>query len=640
MDSGLINYGSCIFFKINDSYLTSTGFLNNSLKLSKEDSLKSVFRILPQGIYTVQDTLINASKQEYTKKTCQNFESATPKVPNNSANHPSIIEDEFINSGYLNQNDSSQPVKPISDFERVFNQHKANLEGEISTNINTSLSYKSQPVTFGSQVQLQHWYSKKFLAISNEKHENHRDKLKMYLTEFGGKNSLFYLNSSFRYQEEGSAYIRDNSKVELAIELKSSKKPFYCDQIEDTNEIIANLENKLAFTIKLFNPDSNNITNISCGDFIQLIYSEENSCFTAARNIYDHNIVEPKFSENLKNGNSIWVIEKYFEDINNKSEENKQETRGGKILTGSKYAIKNISTGLYLINETIQETNKLGFGKERKDSKWKFEHAKPEELVESDRFYRIVFCDDDIQGDSEKKNLTLAAEIESNLNIEEKYIPTLIDDEMNISYFRIKKSNDYFLSTTLFLVSCQDFINKFLNELKKSFEKKSFEFTQNFDMLRKCLKEIKHFCLNKLPKLISIDAIEGRIDTLKQNTLRDLKLISTLSGILKFFSDNKINLIIKDQSQVFNKNEFEIVLKKIFSLLRVICKSNQENQEEAFEHIEIYCKYIENVTSSNRFLISLVKNNEKLLYRLASHTCIERRIIVNCYINALKVIFI
>ena len=641
MDSDVIYYGSCIFFKFEKSFLSSSGFLDNSLSLSNSDPLRAVFRIVPQGIYTVQDTLLKASQKAKTQKTVKPLKRSKS---NKNFNHPKDQSSGYnpvqFKSEYIYPQSSLESNRPINEFEIQYNQHKTNLEGEISTNLSTSLSYKSQPVTFGSQIQLQHWYSKKFLTLSEEKHDKHRDKLKMYLSDFGSKNSSFCINSAFKYQEEGSAYIRHKSKVVLATELKDCEKPVFCDSLEESHEIIGSLENKLAFTIFLFNHDSNNITKICCGDFVQLIHSEENSCFTAVRNLYDRSIVEPRFSLNLKNGNSIWVIENSKAKIQDEEDPEAGDViKGGEVLTGSSYTIKNLSSGLYLISESVQDAKKLAFSQNRNESKWKIEHDKQGEPVESERFYRIVLDDEELdQGEeSEKKNCTLAAEVDTSINGDDKYLPTLLNDELNVSYFRIKKSNDYFLSTTLFLVTSQEFLNNFLAVIKEFIEKQDSDYKQSFTMLEKCLKEIKHFCLNKLPKLISVDVPEGQIDKLKQNTLRDLKLISTLTDILKFFCNFKAKSIRNEALQASFACELDKTFKKIFSLIAVVCQDNQENQEEAFEHVETYCKYIETVPSSNNFLISLFQNNERLLYRLASHTSSERNILINSYINALKV---
>ena len=113
-----------------------------------------------------------------------------------------------------------------------------------------------------------------------------------------------------------------------------------------------------------------------------------------------------------------------------------------------------------------------------------------------------------------------------------------------------------------------------------------------------------------------------------------------MTDILKFFCNFKVKSIRNEALQASFAFELDKTFKKIFSLIAVVCQDNQENQEEAFEHVETYCKYIETVPSSNNFLISLFQNNERLLYRLASHTSSERNILINSYINALKVNFI
>jgi hypothetical protein len=411
--------------------------------------------------------------------------------------------------------------------------------------------------------------------------------------------------------------------------LKNCEKLVFCDYIDENEssdneknkdffEVVGSLESKIAFTISLFNQENFTSNKICCGDFVQLIHSEENSCFTAVRNLYDKSIIEPKFSQNLQNGNSIWIIE----NLDNKF--------GGELKTGQVYTVKNLSSGFYLVMDFSDDlkTTSLAFKKEKDDSKWKIEHDKAKEPVESERFYRIVY---------EESNFTLAAAVDSSIIGDDKYLPTLLEDELNVSYFRIKKTNDYFLSTTLFLVTSQEFLNNFLEKIQKFMENQEEDFKNCFIMLQRCLKEIKHFCLNKMPKLISIDVPEGQIDKLKQNTLRDLKLISTLTDILKFFISFKSKSIKKEEVRDVFIKELEKSFKKIFSLISVVCLDNPENQEEAFEYIETYCKFIDSIPAANSFLISLFRDNERLLSRLASKSCNERNILVSSYINALRV---
>lgn len=575
MESDIIYYGSCIFFEYNSEQLSSSGFLDNSLSLNNKDPLKAVFRVIPHKVYQVQDLLLNSLQG--------------PKKVNRDL------------------------------FTSKFNSLKAKLEGEISTNLNTSLSYKSQPVTFGSQILLQHVFSQKILTLTRDKHETHRDKYKLKLSEFGTNMSSFSINSAFKYQEEGSSYIRAGSKVVLAGELIEFEKTVFCEQLEESKEIVASLESKIAFSVSLFNQDSDDLKRIFCGNFVQLIHSEENSCFTTVRNHYDRSIIEPRFSQNLKNGNSIWVIE------------NTDPRTGGEIMTCSIYTIKNLSSGLYLKNDKKEGTNKLSFSSNKYESNWRIECDSSMQAVESERFYRIV---------DNSSDFTLAAEVDPSISGDDKYLPTLLQDELNVSYFRIKKVHNYFLNMTLFLVTSQEFLNHFLNSVKQfldSQEKEFLNIQSSFSLLEKCLKEIKHFCLNKLPKLISIDVPEGQIDKLKQNTLRDLKLISSLTDILAYFVGFKRKLIRFDDMRNSFDERLDKCLKKIFSLIAVVCMDNHDNQEEAFEHIEIYCKFIERVKSANEFLISLFRNNQKLLYKIASHSCPQRTILVGSYINALRV---
>ena len=566
----VIRYGSYISLDSDQGLLTTSGFLNEQLYFSNSFPQKSIFRILPQSICTIQEALLQSTQQD--------------------------------------------------DFTDKYNRMKGILEGEITLNISTSISYHNQPVTFGSVVQLQHIFSKKFLTISLQKHDEHRDKQKVILSNFSNENSSFYIQSAFKYQEEGTAFIKSGAKIVIRAALKDFERFVYLDVLDDLNEIAGNVDNKLAFTIKSYSIDQSKGLYLACGDYIQLIHSEENFCLIGMKNQYEKSIIEPKFSQNHLNCNSIWVLE------------NIENTKGGLLYTDNWYTIKNIACDLYLgIEIDDDRVPRICLTAYSSEAKWRITQNSSEEIVISEKFYRLVH---------DESELTLGAENSENLGNNEQYTPTLTVDNSNVSYFKLKKCTEYFSGSTIFLISCQEFLNHFFEQTKSMLENKSADpilLIKQINVLKECLTSIELFCKNKLEKLISVEIPFGEIDVSKQNALRDLKIISSLTDILHIFSMHKYFNAINSNQQSNLTEEITTVVSSIFQLITVICENNIENQLEAFSNISTYLRFIDKDQEANRFLISLVKNNENLLFKMQSFNSGGNQEIILYFINALKV---
>ena len=118
---------------------------------------------------------------------------------------------------------------------------------------------------------------------------------------------------------------------------------------------------------------------------------------------------------------------------------------------------------------------------------------------------------------------------------------------------------------------------------------------------------------------------------------KDLKIISSLTDILHIFSMHKYFNAINSNQQSNLTEEITTVVSSIFQLITVICENNIENQLEAFSNISTYLRFIDKDQEANRFLISLVKNNENLLFKMQSFNSGGNQEIILYFINALKV---
>lgn len=568
--SDVVKYGSYICLSHELKFLSSPGFLDNHLQLSKTDSLKSVFRILPTCTYSTQDFLLNS-----------------------------------VNS---------------QDFFTKFQSRKINLEGEISTNIITSLSYKNQPINFGSLIQLQHVYSSKFLTISYDKHKNKAEKFEIILQDFGSEMSIFCIQSAFKYQEEGTILVKTAAKIRIGIAIRDLDKMIYLNYDKSIKEIIGSIGKGIAFGIVPYNLHNVENSDVCCGEFFQIIHSEENSCMTGVKNSYDKNIVEVRFSANLQNSNGVW----YMENLNN--------YEGGPLNTESVYTIKNLGCNKYLCAEAFNTGHRLVFGEKSSSAVWKIAQNWSREKVISEKFYKLV---------NEQTKLTLSAEIDFEVTGQEHYFPSLSHDYSNISYFRLKKCPPHFAYGVVFLVTCQEFVANFIDQIKMYMDKRLEDLCiviKQFSLMNVCLEQIERFCYNQLKKMISENILTGDIDPTKQNTLRDLKFISSLTEILSFFAMQKNSSMMKRENFKALKYEIEQLCTGIFKIIKVICIDNIENQEEAFENIKIYCKYIDKCVGANEFLLSLLRNNEQLLYKFSSYLSNERTVIISSCIHSLRVI--
>lgn len=568
--SEVICYGSYIYLEHDFGLLTTSGFLGNPLYISPASLQKSIFRILPQFTYTVQEHLLEAS------------------------------------------------INP--DFKDLFPKMKGVLDGEITSNLMTFSSYDQQPVTFGSQVQLQHVYSNKFLTLSLEKHEDHRDKFKIYLSDFGNNLSVFTLQSAFKYQEEGSAFIKSGSKVLVTRTIKELDKVVNVDITEDFREILGSLVNKLPLTIVLYSADQSEGFELVCGDYIQLVHSEENQCLIGEKSLYDPSVIQPFFSKEHSNSNGIWLLE------------NAEQGKGGVLFTDRTYNIRHVASGLYLTFEEIDENFFVAFAPVNWASQWILVQNKLTEKVLSERFYRLI---------NATCGRTLGAVVSPLSKDTENYVPSLTEENLNVSYFRLKKSSESFVRIAQFLLACEENLNEFLVNCKRLFEEKNWDFVKvlkSFAMLKRTLTGIELFCENKMPKFVLVDVAVGEIDPDKQDCMKNMKFISSLTRVIQFFLDRQKE-VMKNDSQALLSSEIKNVLTCLFKLIKLICTDKEENQAEAFENVTTYANFIGLDVGASELLISLVKNNEKLLYKIFYTVTSGSEKIISWFIHQLRVTF-
>ena len=433
--------------------------------------------------------------------------------------------------------------------------------------------------------------------------------------------SGFCLQSAYKYQEEGSAFIRAGAKIVVGCALKELDKTVYLDITDDMRDVAGSFDNKLVFTISQYSQEQPEEHQVCCGDYLQLIHSEENACLIAERNGFDKSVVELRLTHEHSNINSIWILEY------------PGNRTGGGLETGGLYSIRHLSSGLYLTVDEGEGGPSLGFSRFGFDSQWNIVQNKTGEKVFSEKFYRFQ--------DSET-GLTLGAVIDLDLQKYETFTPSLTTDQKNVSYFRLKKCFEYFSSVAVFLVNSVEVLGNLLEGFKELLAAANLvvaDIMKCLNLIEKSLNRIEMLCQNKLKKLVSVDVTCGDVDSAKQSALRDVQFISSLTEVLQFFANFKIYAIKNIDAQKLVHLKIKSVLSSIFRLITLMCLNKKENQEEAFANISTYCKFIDKSVGANEFLISLVKNNENILYKM--HYQIKSSIksdTISWFIHQLRVI--
>lgn len=253
--SQFLHYGSLITVRtIENFYICSQGFIDNNLYL--QDGLGNtisftgaVFRIIPQTMNSTQKEILR------------------------------YISDS---SGALN----SEKLDRLED----------SLDGEIKTNIHTYNNFKGEAIKYGSLVQLEHIQSHRFLTlISRESAEIEKENLKLSLEDYTSEYSHFRIEPSYKYQKEGSGFVRLEDKVHFEITipelnrvafLHSSKGPsivppisrliselssqgINLDLAKSVQEINVSLDQKTRWALNVYAPIVKNSSHLlSCSDYI------------------------------------------------------------------------------------------------------------------------------------------------------------------------------------------------------------------------------------------------------------------------------------------------------------------------------------------------------------------------------------
>ncbi|CAG9323264.1 unnamed protein product [Blepharisma stoltei] len=608
-----IVYGSLISLKtIDNCYAYSQGFVDTTIYLQEASNIsfsEAVFRICPQSIFTTQQEVLRLISE---------------------GTGPSVAE----------------RVDLLND----------SLDDELKTNVHIYSNFKGVPVKYGSLIQLEHVQSHRFVTVHNRQSSNiERQNIKISLEDYPSEFSHFRVEACFKCQKEGKGIVRSGDKVALeftildlgrnaclhssikGINPSNLIKLLAGDEFDPSSlsqEMDGSLDQMTAWIIELNSPFVNEVSeSLMCGDIIWLSHAEE---YAGLGGILHKNHLEVLYNKNLNDTNCLWMIEGENSQI------------GGKVKIGTKYRLKHISTKKYLTiqnNHGINSPTNVLTGHHnlsladitKGNNLWTFEHI--DEGVKSDlingQFCKIVNCDN-----------------ESSIAIKQvkggwiKPAADFVHDEM--SYFKIKKANQEVIWETLFLLNCYPILKNFPNYLKNGIqlnETENPDEVKNFEncaiLVAKCIADVDLFCKNKLRSMVGTDKKYGEVQHARQRMIKEQRIFDVVIEILdatfrtefetsivkKLTTDtwkaelditaenSKIGVLNAEDSVNVTKTRYVInIVERIYDLLVTLCYKNLTNQMYAFNYLNIFVKHIEYNLGATKFLLSILKSNNELLF--------------------------
>lgn len=285
--SRFLHYGSLVNIKTNENlYLYSQGFIDNTPYLQdltdKNINFEgAVFRVIPQCIYSTQKEILR----------------------------------------YITLISGSLQVDKLDRLEEA-------LDGEIKTNTHTYSNFKGQAIKFGSLVQLVHLQSHRFLTLhSQQSAESERENLRLVLDDFGSEYSHFRIEPSYKYQKQGSGYVRIKDKVHFEITIPELNRVAYLhmsrgplimppmvwmmpgevkNEKMNVQEVNVSLDQKTRWGISLYAPFVQDTSVIlACGDYVWLSRSEEEVCLSATYHEWEEKRSKMAFNDNLSDTNGL-----------------------------------------------------------------------------------------------------------------------------------------------------------------------------------------------------------------------------------------------------------------------------------------------------------------------------------------------
>lgn len=501
-ESGVLKYGDIVKFSCEGLYLFSKGVANPELQWSEFPTLNDytlgLFKILPRTYHVIENKLLNSKEALLSKFIAGNKESLRMEILNNI-------------------------------------HHQSKLLGT--------------PVTIGSNLDIVHLPSNKFLGVDLSLSSNSsKDLLKFKLQETSDDNTMVKIEAVFNFQKE-KLKVMDGDKVYL--DVWNSTMHANLSLLKQDKKAIGSFEAKSRIKVSICSKyeffDESQIFN---WNHVFIKDSENNFALVVEGN-------EPYFWHDFDLNSSLWRIE--------------SENPDG-VMKESLYKIRHISSKLYLQVEIqfvgrasvfsnivagspsrLNENYKviLGNGCDS-NSDWSF---LPLNYSGASQFIKSQIC--------ALRNADTGLYLTMNYFQLQRCYPCLQDNIGNSSYFQVFKCNDESSMNVLFA-------DEVIIKLNSLFLQKVSE-----HWIRKLMKNIlmiKKYCLNQVFSIMETSTAVGEPSRNRQNILRVQGVIETLCKFLQVLSENKLE-------QLFLQAASEI-----FDFFVCLCMNNPENKLALLDH--------------------------------------------------------
>ena len=564
MDCDYLKYGMIISLSTDeDLFMFGQGFIDNSLLVGKKCDKESqyLFRIHPQNRYSYQSSII----------------------------------------------DHIESIKGNQFFEKINQSIKlqSNLEAEIRSNISTEESLRNCIIPYGSIIQLEHVYSRKYISLNTKKKNIENSKLTLTLAEFSNESTHFRINPTCNYQHQKTSKVRISDKIYLSIFINRYRcdawmhcpndLQFINSQFElqhnfqiDTRKVVYSYDQKTALKINLHISKTRSFSDNS--DYFFIIDSETGNYMSAIDTGEKGARLKITFTKD-RNSNGIWGIEPQIC-------EDRENIDNSKI-----FALKHLSTTKYL---GFQSDFNLR-GKISASCLWEFQVFN--ESPQNRNIVTVVHCKSQEKiSCKEKYELKLSSVPEDGCILQLDGVPFSLVGEVSFlleSYSSLSAFKDTIDSIGIINIISQE---------------KSEEFSVFTSKLITCMRKVKRFCKNKIYGMINMNSTYGKIDSQRQTMLKNQNFFKLLCDLLcSCITEDSARLIKEFNSKMSDNNEIRdmiLIGKYIYRLFEVSCYNNIENQNSLFAFLEIFLNHVGLSLGASKLILSMLKENEQLLYNV------------------------
>eukprot|EP01080_Neovahlkampfia_damariscottae_P010070 gene10070-2491_t len=537
--------------------------------------------------------------------------------------------------------------KAKNDLEKL----QLTMEAEKENNLKQIKRLEGRTVTYAQVIQLVHVPTGKYLTISRESAELHKDCLKIVLTEAGGPTSYFHILPYFKYKIEGEPILySDQIKLwskKFNLNLRACKGKFW----DGRNEV--NMSPSLQYTkwgiAKYSGALEEQLEDyLKAGNIFRIFHKEKDGYLMLKDDSSNVEICDS--SELSERGPStIWQIEKSDPSI------------GGVVSYSDEYKIRHVSTGKYLASDFYPTNLKNGTSvSEVEDEEINGTEEEKIDIIEDvEEEFEVTGEDSPIEDDEtpfkvENDEPTYGLRVfGSNEDKGEVWYLSApnFTKEKNVlfdTYLCLKNDSH---STWLHLQTVNTEHDRFtkVQTTPDFFEEDVFSFKRiprrevhNLLFVNDSLVSIKEYSekiekgRNELKNNISIVAAseafihlirfvsdstemdpfkrEGIPILERQLLIREKHLLDYAMRIIGLPFEK--NFITQDDFSLSEFKEYYKLIKLAYKFIKLSVKSNLENGEYMYQSLDIFQNQIGWGLGSAQALIHIIRDNIKLLHKI------------------------